>query len=333
MVRAEIQGVEFIAVNTDAQALLANDAPVRVQIGEKVAGGLGAGGDPERGRQAVEESLEDLQGVVGGSDMVFIVTGMGGGTGTGACPAIADLAMKSGALTIGIVTVPFAFEMARRQQVAEQGVNELSEKVDATIVIPNERLIDLTGDKVTVDNAFKMADDVLMTGIRTISEVITLHGLVNVDFADVKAIMKDAGPTWLSIGHGSGQDRVVDAARSAIASPLLDIPVEGATGVIYVVTGSTNLTLSEVSHAAGVIEAAVDPEANVIFGVTLDPKMDNDVMITLIATGFSDIKRVAQERREREFADLIKRLDEGELETPAYLRRPIALRRLSSRKT
>ncbi|MFC1999943.1 cell division protein FtsZ [Chloroflexota bacterium] len=331
MVRAEIQGVDFIAVNTDIQALMMNEAPTRIQIGETVSGGLGVGGDPGRGQLAAEESLDELRQAVSGANMVFIATGMGGGTGTGASPVIARLARESGALTIAIVTKPFNFEMARRMQIAEEGINELTAEVDAMIVIPNERLLGITGDKVTVDAAFKTADDILMIGVRAISEVITVPGMINLDFADVTAIMQNAGQCWLSIGYGTGQNRVVEAARAAISSDLLEVPIEGATGVLYVVSGPPNLTLSEVSQAAGVVEAAVDEEAMVIFGVTTDPKLDNDVRITLVATGFSAIREVAAARKDEEFRGLIRELesDESRLESPAFMRRPVTMRRMS----
>jgi len=331
MVKAEIQGLDFIAVNTDTQALMANEAPIRIQLGEKVAGGLGVGGDPGRGREAAEESLEDLKQVISGADMVFIAAGMGGGTGTGASPFIARVARESGALTVAIVTKPFNFEMARRQQIAEEGIGELSDEVDAMIVIPNERLLSITGEKVTVDAAFKTADDVLMIGVRAISEVITVPGMINLDFADVKTIMKSAGPSWLSIGYGTGQDRVREAARAAVASELIEVPIDGATGVLYVVSGASNLTLAEVSQAAEVIESAVDEEAVVIFGVTVDPKLDNDVRITLVATGFTAVKQVEAMRKDEGFRGLITELesDESRLDTPAFLRRPVTMRRMS----
>ena len=331
MVMAEIHGVEFIAVNTDVQALMANQAPTRVQIGEKGSRGLGSGGDPVKGRQAAEESLEDLRQAVSGADMVFLAVGMGGGTGTGASPVIARLAREGGALTIGIVTKPFDFEMARRSQIAEEGLSELTDEVDAMIVIPNERLLSITGDKVTIDGAFKTADDILMIGVRTISEVITMPGMINLDFADVTAIMQNAGPCWLSIGHGTGQNRVVEAARAAISSELLEVPIEGATGVLYVVSGPANLTLSEVSQAASIVEAAVDEEAMVIFGVTMDYKLDNDVRITLVATGFTPSRVLTEARKDEEFRNLIRELesDETRLEAPAFMRRPVSMRRIS----
>jgi len=332
MVEAEVQGVDFVAINTDAQALMRNEATTRIQIGEKLTKGLGVGGDPDGGARAAEESREELRKIMEGTDLVFIAAGMGGGTGTGASPIIADLARESGALTIGIVTKPFSFEGLRRQQSAEEGINNLTDKLDAMIVIPNDRLIALSDFKVTVDNAFKMADDVLMTGVRAISEVITVPGLINLDYADVRSIMKDAGPAWLSIGRSSGQNRTVEAAHAAIASPLLEVSIEGAKGVLFVVTGTSNLTLAEVNQAADVISRAVDPEANVIFGVTLDPKMDNEVRLTLIATGFTPSRAVTATRRDDEFRRLIKSLDESEIDTPAFLRRPLTLRRQVSKK-
>jgi len=327
MVKAGIQGVEFIAANTDVQHLMLNEAPIRVQLGEKTTGGLGSGGDPVKGHRAAEESQEELRQLISGADMVFIAAGMGGGTGTGACPIIAELAKQSGALTIAVVTRPFDFEGVRRAQVAREGLSQLMAKLDTVIVIPNERLLSIVDERETVDNAFKMADEVLMTGVRTICEVITVPGLINLDFADIRSIMKDAGPAWLSIGHSTGQNRCVEAAQSAIASPLLEVSVEGAKGVLYVVTGAANLTLSEVSQAAEIIKRAVDPEANIIFGVTLDPSMNNDVKITLVATGFTSITAAEAAQRDEKFRHLIKSLDETKLETPAFKRRPIDLRR------
>ena len=326
MVRARIQGVEFIAANTDVQALMMNEAPTRIQLGEKATGGLGSGGDPVKGRRAAEESREELREILDGAHMVFIAAGMGGGTGTGACPVIAEIAKESGALTIGIVTRPFGFEGVRRQQVANEGIGQLMAKVSSVIAIPNERLLSIAEDRETVDNAFRMADDVLMTGVRALSEVITSPGLINLDFADVKSIMNDGGPAWLSIGHSTGRDRTVEAARSAIASPLLEASIDGAKGILYVFTGAANLTLSEVSQAAEVIKQAVDPEANVIFGVTLDPSMDSEVRITLIATGFTSPKAIEATRRDEEFRHIIRALDETSLGKPAFMRRPLSLR-------
>ena len=331
MVRSGIQWVDFIAVNTDAQALMMNEAPTRIQIGEKSTQGLGAGGDPGLGRAAAEESIEELKLAVRGAHMVFIAVGMGGGTGTGAAPVIARLAREGGALTVGIVTKPFNFEMARRGQIAEEGISDLEQAVDALIVIPNERLLKITGDKVTVDGAFKTADDVLMTGVQAISEVITVPGLVNLDFADVTAILKNTGTCQLAIGYGSGQNRVIEAARAAITHELLDTPVEGATGILYVISGPHNLTLAEVSQAAEVIQSAVDEEAMVIFGVTVDSKLRDDVSITLVATGFTPHKKVIKEHKDEEFRRLIQELqyDETRIEAPAFMRRPVDMRRMS----
>jgi len=326
MVKAKIQGLEFIAANTDVQALMLNEASTRIQLGEKATGGLGSGGDPVKGRRAAEESREELREILSGAHMVFIAAGMGGGTGTGACPVIAEIAKETGALTIGIVTRPFGFEGVRRMQVANEGISQLMAKVNSVIVIPNERLLSITDGSATVDSAFKVADDVLMTGVRAICEVITLPGLINLDFADIKSIMNDAGPAWLSIGHSSGQNRCVEAAQSAIASPLLESSIEGSKGVLYVVTGAANLTLSEVSQAAEVIKKAVDPEANVIFGVTLDPSMDSAVRITLIATGFTSPKAIEATQKDEAFRHVIKGLDETKLGKPAFMRRPLSMR-------
>ncbi|HJX69648.1 MAG TPA: cell division protein FtsZ, partial [Dehalococcoidia bacterium] len=281
MVRAEVPGVDFIVINTDALTLRMSPAPLRVQIGEKLTRGLGAGGDPAKGNEAAEESREELQGLFHDTDIVFIAAGMGGGTGTGAAPLVAKLAKDSGALTVAIVTKPFSFELARRIQVAEGGIEQLKDNVDALITIPNERLLQITGDKVTVDDAFKVADDIIATGIRAITTVITEPGLIKLDFADVRTIMEGAGSAWMSIGYGTGRDRVVEATRSAINSPLLEVSVNGAGRAWYIITGPADLTLAEVNEAATIIRAAVSQEANLIFGVSHDPKMNNDVRIIL----------------------------------------------------
>jgi len=334
MVREGIQTVQFVAVNTDAQALMANEAPTRIQIGEQVAGGLGVGGNPVLGREAAEESLDELKETVSNAHMVFVAAGMGGGTGTGASPVIARLAREAGALTIGIVTKPFNFEMARRTQIAEEGIQALQNEVDAMIMIPNERLLAVTDGRVTVDRAFKAADDVLMNGVRAISEVIAVPGLINLDFADVRAIMKEAGQCWLSIGHGSQQNRVVEAASAAVSSKLLEVPIDGASGVLYIVSGPPNLTLAEVGQAARVVKQAVDEEATVIFGVTVDPRLDGDVRVTLVAGGFTPIRALAAARQEDDFRILINELqwDEDRLEAPSFMRRPIASRMMSTRR-
>jgi cell division protein FtsZ len=334
MVREEIQGAEFIAVNTDAQALMINEASTRVQIGETLTRGLGVGGDNKIGFEAAQESREILEQMVVGADMVFIAAGMGGGTGTGASPIIAELAKQSGALTIAIVTKPFSFEGVHRAQVAEEGIAQLSESVDAIIVISNDRLFDLPDYdyEVTVDNAFKEVDEILMTGVRAITEVVTLPGLINLDFADIKAIMKDAGSAWLSIGHGSGRNRAVESAKVALRSPLLETDITGAKRILFTITGTSALTLAEVNQAASVIKNEVDPQANVIFGVTLDPRMDNKVRLVLIATGFTTAKATASAQRDDEFRRLLRSLDETELDLPAFLRRPLSSRRQVGKK-
>ena len=324
MVREEIQGVEFIAMNTDAQALSITEAPTRLQLGEKLTRGLGVGGDHALGQRAAEESRDELKELVDGADMVFITGGMGGGTGTGAAPVIADIAKQSGALTIAVVTKPFSFEGNHRCQVANEGITRLLGKVDTLIIIPNDRLLDLCDQKTGVDNAFKLADDVLRHGVQAIAEVITTPGLINLDFADVKSVMKDAGPAWMSMGRGSGQNRAIDAANQALASPLLDVSINGSKAVLFNVVGGSSLTLFEVNEAADVIGQAVDPEANIIFGVAQDPDMDNEVRITLIATGFISKLGLTGAGQEDELTQLLKGLkSEEELDVPSFLRRPL----------
>jgi cell division protein FtsZ len=325
MVQEEIQGVEFIAMNTDAQAMALTEAPIRIQLGERLTRGLGVGGDHTIGTKAAEESRDDIKEVVSGADMIFITAGMGGGTGTGSAHVVAETAKQSGALTIAVVTKPFTFEGAHRTKVAEEGIKLLLDKVDTLIIIPNDRLLDLCDQKTGVDGAFKMADDVLRHGVQAISEVITVPGVINLDFADVKAVMKDAGPAWMSIGRGSGQNRAVDAAKEALASPLLDASAAGSKGVLFNVVGGTNLTLFEVNEAAEVIKQAVDPEANIIFGVAHDPSMDKDVKITLIATGFVNKDGVAGLGKEEDMTEFLSSLkkSEDEMDVPAFLRKPL----------
>jgi cell division protein FtsZ len=324
MVREEIQGVEFIAMNTDAQALAVTEAPIRIQLGEKLTKGLGVGGDHTLGQRAAEESRDELKDLVCGADMVFVTCGMGGGTGTGAAPIIAEIAKQNGALTIAVVTKPFSFEGVHRTQVANEGITRLLGKVDTLIIIPNDRLLALCDQKTGVDSAFKLADDVLRHGVQAIAEVITTPGLINLDFADVKAIMKDAGPAWMSIGRGSGQNRAIDAAKQALASPLLDVSINGSKAVLFNVVGSSSLTLFEVNEAADVIRQAVDPGANIIFGVAHDPDMDNEVRITLIATGFIAKLGLTGTSQEDELTQLLRGIkSEDELDVPSFLRRPL----------
>jgi cell division protein FtsZ len=319
MVREHLRGVEFIGMNTDGQALELTEAMVRVQLGEKTTHCLGAGGDPIIGHKAAEESRESIAEVVTGADMVFITAGMGGGTGTGSAAIIAEMAKKAHALTIAIVTKPFSFEGAHRARNAEEGIKALMDNVDTLIIIPNDRLLELCDQKTSVDGAFRMADEVLHQGVQAIAEVITVPGLINLDFADVRTIMKDAGPAWMSIGRGTGQNRAVEAAKQALSSPLLDVSMQGAKGVLFNIAGS-NLALYEVNNAAEVIRQAVDPQANVIFGVVMDPNMGNDVRLTLIATGFHTREEMLGSDKEKELTRILKGIRDDELDTPSYLR-------------
>ena len=325
MVRQNIQGVEFIAMNTDAQSLAITEAPTRVQLGDKLVKGLGVGGDHLQGQKAAEESRDEIRELVSGSDMVFITGGMGGGTGTGAAPVVADIAQQTGALTIAVVTRPFTFEGAHRAEVANEGIVRLLDKVvDTLIIIPNDRLLELCDHKTGVDEAFKLADDVLSHGVQAIAQVITVPGMINLDFADVRAIMKDAGPAWMSIGKGSGQNRATDAAKEALASPLLDVSVAGSRGVLFNVVGGDNLALFEVNEAAEVIKQAVDPDANIIFGVVREPEMEKEMKITLIATGFATKSQVPGTSRDDEINEFLKDWKtEDQLDIPAFLRRPL----------
>lgn len=297
MIQAGVKGVDFIAVNTDAQALLHSEAPTRIRIGDKLTKGLGSGGNPDVGRRAADETSEELFEVLKGADMVFITAGMGGGTGTGAAPVIAQIAREIGALTVGVVTKPFTFEGSRRRQSADDGLNNLKEQVDTLITIPNDRLLQIADKKTTLNEAFRIADDVLRQGIQGISDLITEPGLINLDFADIKSIMQLAGSALMAIGRGTGDNRCIDAARQAIESPLLEISIEGAKGVLFNVTGGPDLGMLEVHEAASVIQQAADPEANIIFGAVIDAEMGSDVKITLIATGFDSLRRGVEMRQ------------------------------------
>lgn len=292
---SSISGVDFVAVNTDAQALLLNPAATKVQIGEVFTKGLGSGGDPDIGRQAAEESEQKLKDMLEGSDMVFLTCGMGGGTGTGATPVIARIAKEVGALTVGVVTKPFSFEGTRRMVSAEEGIEQLKDKVDTLIVIPNQRILDVVDRKLSLVEAFKVADSVLTQGVQGISEIITLPGLINVDFADVRTIMSDAGSALMGIGTGIGENRAQAAARSAIASPLLEVSMEGARGVLFNIVGGQDLTMTEVDEAAKIISSAADPDANIIFGATIDDTMRDQLRITVVATGFDQNKQKLQQ--------------------------------------
>ncbi len=291
MIRAELMGVEFIAVNTDAQALLQSDAPHKIRIGDKITRGLGAGGDPGIGQHAAEEDAEKIYEALKDSDMVFITAGMGGGTGSGAAPVIAEIAREVGALTIGVVTKPFSFEGARRRLNAEKASEALREKVDTLITIPNDRLKDVVNKETSILDAFRVVDDVLRQGVQGISDLITVPGLINLDFADVRTVMKDAGSALMGIGRASGEGRAAAAAKEATASPLLEVNISGAQGVLFNVTGGPTLSLFEVDEAAEIIKQTADPEANIIFGTVIDERMGDEVAITVIATGFDNTRK------------------------------------------
>ncbi len=291
MIRAELMGVEFIAVNTDAQALLQSDAPHKIRIGDKITRGLGAGGDPGIGQRAAEEDAEKIAEAIKDSDMVFITAGMGGGTGSGAAPVLAEVARDLGALTIGVVTKPFSFEGARRRLNAEKATELLRDKVDTLITIPNDRLKDVVQKETSIVDAFRVVDDVLRQGVQGISDLITVPGLINLDFADVRTVMREAGSALMGIGRASGEGRAANAAKQAISSPLLEVNISGAQGVLFNITGGPNLGLYEVDEAAEIIKSTADPEANIIFGTVIDERMGDEITITVIATGFDSSRK------------------------------------------
>jgi cell division protein FtsZ len=297
MVDAGLSGVEFIAVNTDAQALLMADADIKIQVGAEVTRGLGAGADPEIGLAAAQESRDELKEALKGADMVFITAGEGGGTGTGGAPIVAEIGQEIGALTVGVVTRPFGFEGRKRADQAERGIDQLRDRVDTLIVIENDRLLQVVERQTSVVDAFRMADDILRQGVQGITDLITEPGLVNLDFADVRTIMRDAGSALMGIGRASGENRAAEAARSAVSSPLLEASIEGATGILLNVTGGSEIGLFEVNEAAEVVTGAADQNANVIFGAVIDDSMGGDVQVTVIATGFGGQSR---RRRRRE---------------------------------
>ncbi len=297
MISAKVRGVEFIAINTDAQALLHNEAPTKVQIGKELTRGLGAGGDLEIGAKGAEEEKNEIFEVLKGSDMVFVTYGAGGGTGTGAGPVVAAIAKELGALTVAVVTKPFSFEGLRRKKVAELGIEELKDKVDTLITIPNDRLLSVIDKKTSLNDAFAIVDDVLRQGVQGISDLITLHGIVNVDFADVRSIMKDAGSALMGIGRASGDNRAIEAARAAIDNPLLDVSIEGAKGILFNITGGPDMSMYEIDEAAKAITEAAHPDANTIFGALVDEAMSGEIKITVIASGFDNEERRHEVRR------------------------------------
>ncbi|MFH1366401.1 MAG: cell division protein FtsZ [Patescibacteria group bacterium] len=350
MIDSRIRGIEFVAINTDAQALHHSRSPHKVHIGKMTTRGLGAGMDPDLGQKSAEESQDEIHDLLKGSDMVFITCGLGGGTGTGASPIIAEIAKDAGALTVAVVTKPFSFEGAQRMTLAERGLAELAEKVDTLITIPNDRLLQIIDKKTSLLDAFGVVDDVLRQGVQGIAELITVPGLINVDFADVKAIMENTGSALMGIGQASGENRAIDAAKAAIDSPLLELSIDGAKGVLFTITGGPNLSMYEVNEAARVITSSADPNAKIIFGSVIDEAMGDDVKITVIATGFGrgakpSVKKISPtpvtpfeepKRPERTFAPSFKAenkmslpteevpkktKEEEELEIPAFIRK------------
>ena len=333
MFRERVPGIEYVVVNTDTQALLRCDVPMRIGIGTQLTEGKGVGGNPELGMRAAEESREDLYEVIRDTDMVFVAAGMGGGTGTGAAPVIAEIIKESGALTVGVVTTPFTFEGVRRLRSAEDGIKNLKQHVDTLLVIPNERLQAICDQEISTENAFKMADDVLRLGVQSIAELVTVSGDINLDFADVQAVMRDAGPAWMSIGYGVGENRAREAAQHAITNPLLDVSIEGAKGVLFNITGGSDLKLSELHEAAEVIQRVVDPDANIIFGMVTDLKAENEIKLTVIATGFPTTDNIQD--RDDQLNDMLRDAlssNSSELDLPPFLRRLSKYRRNGERR-
>ena len=326
MYKDRLPVVEYWSINTDAQHLFRCDVPNRIAIGSNLTRGLGAGANPDLGRQAAEESRTEIAQAMEGADLVFVAVGMGGGTGSGASPVVAQIAKESGALTVGVVSRPFQFEAATRRKNAEEGIAKLKDHVDTLIVIPNDRLLhlqDTDNQDYTWEDALKIADSVLQQGIQAIAEVITVPGEINVDFADVRTILANAGPAWLAIGKGSGENKAIDAARMATKSPLLDITMDGARRILFVITGGTSLTLQEVQDAAQVIQDLSDPEANIIFGTCRDPRLEDEVKITMVAAAFpimAETRQIREQELERLLADVAP-LSDDDLDVPSFLRR------------
>ncbi|QXM05825.1 cell division protein FtsZ [Crassaminicella indica] len=328
MIESQLKGVQFIAVNTDRQALFTSKAEYKIQIGEKLTKGLGAGANPDIGRKAAEESREDICQALQGADMVFVTAGMGGGTGTGAAPVVAQIAKEMGILTVGVVTKPFTFEGKRRMQHAELGINQLKDKVDTLVTIPNDRLLQIAEKKTSIMDAFKIADDVLKQGVQGISDLIAVPGLVNLDFADVKTIMFEQGLAHMGVGRVSGENRAAEAAKQAIQSPLLETSIQGAKGVLLNITGGQNLGLFEVNEAAELVAQAADPDANIIFGAVIDENLKDELIITVIATGFENNKSniekpVTNKEESNEEKNEVDHQDtfNDDLDIPTFLRR------------
>lgn len=329
MIEKKLKGIEFVSINTDAQALSHSLAPTKIQIGKETTRGLGAGSDVELGRKSIEENKDEVYEIIKGADMIFITCGMGGGTGTGAAPLIAQISKELGALTVSVVTKPFSFEGLRRKKVAEMGIEELKDKVDTLITIPNDRLLQVIDKKTSLYDAFGIVDDVLRQGVQGISDLITLHGIINVDFADVRTIMADAGSALMGIGQATGDNRAIEAAQAAIDSPLLELSIDGAKGILFNITGGPDLTMYEIDEAAKAITEAANEDANIIFGAIIDEAMTGEVKITVIATGFEaegaarpTKKDLGQAIETPSFEDEEEE-PEAELEVPAFIRRKL----------
>lgn len=329
MIESSVDGVEFTVINTDAQALYSNSAENKINIGKAATRGLGAGGNPEMGKKAAEESSEELKAALEGADMVFVTCGLGGGTGSGAAPIVAEIAKELGALTVGVVTKPFTFEGATRTRYAEEAYKNLIEKVDTIITIPNDKILSLIDKKTPISDAFQIVDDVLRQGIQGISDLVTVNGLINVDFADVKTVMQNAGTALMGIGYGSGENRAIEAARAAIDSPLLELAIDGATGLLFNITGGTDLSMFEVDEAAKIITEAADDDSNIIFGSVINESYTGEIKITVIATGFNED---AQKASKQVISSSVRKSSgsskptpndtlENELETPAFIRK------------
>lgn len=318
MIDANVASAEFVAINTDKQALLISKANKRLQIGERLTGGKGAGGIPEVGRKSAEESKTSITEVLKGADLVFITAGMGGGTGTGAAPVIAQIAKELGILTVGIVTKPFAFENRKRMENAEKGIAELKKYVDTIVIIPNERLATILPEKITLVDAFRYADDVLRQGIQGISDLIVFPGMINLDFADIETVMKNRGLAHMGIGRGKGENKTLEAVRQAVASPLIETTIEGATGVVLNIKGGSDITLREVTEAANMVKEVIDPSCNLIFGSSIDPEMHDEVEITIIATGFKGKDEEEEEKQEEPEAENLRQEEKEEDEFKSF---------------
>lgn len=324
MIKSGLKGIEFVSINTDAQALYHSEAPIKINIGKATTRGLGAGSNPDLGRQAAEESIDDIRDAIDGSDMIFITCGLGGGTGTGGAPVIANTAREMGILTVAVVTRPFSFEGHRRKTQADEGLENLKNKVDTLITIPNDKILSIIDKKTPLNDAFAVVDDVLRQGVQGIADLITVHGMINVDFADVKAVMENAGSALMGIGYGTGENRATEAAKAAIESPLLELSIDGAKGVLFNITGGNDLSMFEVDEAAKIITEAADPEANIIFGAVINDSYTGEVKITVIATGFDyhpeegAILRPKSRFESRE--ELSIKQTDNELDIPAFIR-------------